>query len=182
MWYVLQVKTGEEKAVRDTLQGTGIPALVPIENRPTRKEGAWTYKEYTLFPSYVFLDVAYNADTYYKVKRIPAVIRFLGDGSGPSPLSYIEAEWIRELGGGGEALQPSLVEKQEDGNYKVVGGVLQKFTPQITEINIRSRKAAVGITICGESKTVQLSAMTAEQEAPGAELDEDGNGDTEPPE
>jgi len=181
MWFVLQVKTGEEKTVRAALREAGIPAFVPEESRPIRKDGAWTQKEYTLFPSYVFLDVSYNAETYYKVKAVPSVIRFLGDGSGPSPLSFLEAEWIRELSGGGEPLQPSVVEKQQDGTYKVVDGILQRFTPQLESVNARNRKATVDITICGEKKTVQLSVVTAGQEATDTEHDEDGGEDTEPP-
>lgn len=181
MWYVLQVKTGDEKAVRAALQKAGIPALVPVEGRPIRKDGAWTCKEYTLFPSYVFLDVSYNAETYYKVKGIPSVIRFLGAGATPSPLSYLEVEWIRELGGGGEPLRPSVVEKQEDGTYKVVDGVLRKFARQIGNVNTRNRKATVDITVCGESKTVQLSVVTAGQEETDTEYDEGGGEDTEPP-
>ena len=53
MWYVIQVKTGEESGIARRLKNQAIRAEVPIENRPIRSGGAWTKKEYILFPGYV---------------------------------------------------------------------------------------------------------------------------------
>ena len=41
-WYVLQVSTGQETGVRDALQGLGIRAAVPREERAIRNGGGWT--------------------------------------------------------------------------------------------------------------------------------------------
>ena len=101
MWYVIQVKTGEENGIARKLKNQAIRAEVPIENRPIRSGGAWTKKEYILFPGYVFLDMDFTARNYYRVKEVPGVIRFLGDSKAPSTLSFLEAEWIRILSGNG---------------------------------------------------------------------------------
>lgn len=53
MWYVLQVKTGDEIKVRDALLAKGVRALVPQESRMIRKDGKWGRRLYTLIPSYV---------------------------------------------------------------------------------------------------------------------------------
>ncbi len=51
MWYVLQVETGQEQSVQQALQAMeNVVALVPRENRLVRKAGAWTQREYILFP------------------------------------------------------------------------------------------------------------------------------------
>ena len=71
MWYVIQVKTGEESGIARRLKNQAIRAEVPIENRPIRSGGAWTKKEYILFPGYVFLDMDFTG------KR--------GSGSDPVP-------------------------------------------------------------------------------------------------
>ena len=42
MWYVIQVKTGEENGIARKLKNQAIRAEVPIENRPIRSGGAWT--------------------------------------------------------------------------------------------------------------------------------------------
>lgn len=159
MWYVLQVSTGQEATVRGELQKMNILALVPMENRLIRKGGGWTHKEYTLFPGYVFVNLEYTAENYYRVKEIPAVIRFLGaSGLAPSQLTYLEAEWVKTLAGiNGQPLQPTKVRELPDGSLKIVEGVLSNFAPRTIQYDKRSRRAKVEITLCGEPRTVQLS-------------------------
>lgn len=159
MWYVLQVNTGQESKVREELQKMKIPALVPKENRLIRKGGGWTHKEYTLFPSYVFLNLEYTAENYYRVKEIPGVIRFLGpSGLAPSRLTYLEAEWIKVLSGiDGQPLQPTKVRELPDGRLKIVEGVLSNFATRTIQYDKRGRRAKVEITVCGEPRTIPLS-------------------------
>ncbi len=163
MWYVIQVKTGGETAIADRVQGQGIYAAVPTENRPIRSGGTWTKREYVLFPGYVFLDMDYNARNYYRIKQMPGVIRFLGGGKCPSRLTYLEAEWIRLLSGNGKPLEPTLVREEEDGSLTVVRGVLESFVNRIIKWDKRSRKAVFEITICGEMKQVQLGIELLEK-------------------
>lgn len=163
MWYVIQVKTGNEVAVMGKLKENNILALVPIESRPIRKGGVWNRQEYVLFPSYVFLNIDFTAENYYKVKNIPNVIRFLGCGSQPSPLSYLEAEWIKTLTGlNGTPLEPTKVKEDENGNVQIVEGVLAGFANKAIKYNKHSHRATFEITICNEVKTVQLGIEVVE--------------------
>lgn len=174
MWYVIQVMTGEEKNVAGKLRDSGIRASVPAENRPIRSGGVWRKKEYILFTGYVFLEMPFNADNYYKVRRIPGVIRFLGDNASPSTLSYLEAEWIRLLSGrNGRPLEPTVVRENGDGKLQIVSGVLASLEHNIVKWDKRSRKAVFEITVCGEKKTAQLG-IALEGEELTAEADGDG--------
>jgi transcriptional antiterminator NusG len=164
VWYVIQVMTGSEDTIALKLKEQGIRALVPKENRLIRSGGSWKRKEYILFSGYVFLDMSYNAENYYKVKNLPGVIKFLGDSRNPSKLSYLEAEWIMLLTGKDNVpIEPTVVKEDGDGNLKVVKGVLEKFENRVIKYDKRNRKATFEITICNEKKEVQLSI----------ELDED---------
>ncbi len=157
MWCVLQVKTGDEMNVKKRLNEMGFVAAVPRENRMQRKGGGWTTKEYTLFPSYVFIELAYTAENYYRIKEIPAVIRFLGSGLHPDTLSYLEAEWIKILTFGGNAIEPTKVRISEDGKTEVTDGVLTAFKNRIKKVDKHKRKATFEITVCGEVKEIELS-------------------------
>ncbi len=164
MWYVIQVMTGKENDIAGKLKEQGIKALVPKENRRIRSGGAWIQKEYVLFTGYVFLDMDYNADNYYRVKGIPGVVRFLGDRGSPSRRSYLEAEWIALLTGRNNApIEPTIVRVQEDGSIQIVEGVLEKFAGRIIRYDKRSRKAVFEITICNEKKEVQMSIMLEDE-------------------
>lgn len=163
MWYVIQVMTGKEDSIARKLKEQGIKALVPKENRMIRSGGSWIQKEYILFSSYVFLDMAYNAGNYYKIKNLPGVIRFLGDSRNPSRLSYLEAEWICLLTGEDNTpIEPTLVKIGDDGSLKAVDGVLERFENRVSKMDKRNRKATFEITICNEKKKVQLSIRLEE--------------------
>lgn len=165
MWYVIQVMTGKEDDIAGELNRQNIRALVPKENRLIRSGGSWQHREYILFTGYIFLNMNYTADNYYKIKNIPGVIRFLGDSRNPSRLSYLEAEWITLLTGEDNApVEPTVVKVQEDGSIKVVKGILEKFENRIIKYDKRSRKATFEITICNEKKEVQLSIRLEEDE------------------
>ena len=156
MWYVLQVKTGDEIKVRDALLAKGVRALVPQESRMIRKDGKWGRRLYTLIPSYIFVDIKFAAEIYYTIRAIPSVIRFVGTGCGePSTLTYLEAEWIRP----------------EDGRPEIVGGVLARFPARIVEYDLRHKRAKVTITLCGEQRELQLSVVREDEEDTGREPD-----------
>ena len=142
MWYVLQVKTGDEIKVRDALLAKGVRALVPQESRMIRKDGKWGRRLYTLIPSYIFVDIKFAAEIYYTIRAIPSVIRFVGTGCGePSTLTYLEAEWIRLL------------------------------AAQVVEYDLRHKRAKVTITLCGEQRELQLSVVREDEEDTGREPD-----------
>ena len=164
MWYVLQVNGGQERSVQTQLQRLDLVALVPKENRLIRSGGSWKHKEYTLFPGYVFVNLEYNAENYYRVKSIPGVIRFLGaSGLSPSRLTHLEAEWIKTLSGiDGQPLDPTRVRELPDGSIQIAGGVLSNFVTRIIHYDKRARRVKVEITLCGEPKTIQLSVEIVE--------------------
>ena len=163
MWYVIQTASGREDDIAKCLKRQGIKALVPKENRLIRNGGLWRRKEYILFAGYVFVEMCYNAENYYKVKNIPGVIRFLGDSRNPSTLSYMEAEWITLLTGrDNKPIEPTVVRICEDGSMKAVNGVLERFENRIVKVDRRNRKATFELTVCGETKEVQLSIVLEE--------------------
>lgn len=162
MWYVLQVRTGCEESVRDKLNETGFHALVPAENKLIRSKGNWNKKKSILFSGYVFIELIYNAENYYRIVSMDNVIKFLGNKNAPSTLTFLEAEWIRILGDNG-ILEPTVVET-ENNELKVLKGVLQKFKSRIKSYDLRQRKAVFEITVCGEMKEITLSIDVVNEE------------------
>lgn len=158
MWYVLQVKTGSETPIGDELHRLGYPSLAPKEMSMRRKGGNWHGHELTLFPGYVFTNLDYTADNYYKVKGISGVIRFLGTGAAPTPLTPQEAEWIKSMSGpASEPVAPTKVQFLEDGRVEILSGVLQNFIGRPIKFDKRQRKALLEITVGGQTKSVKLS-------------------------
>lgn len=86
-WYILQVTTGKETEVKNELLRRGVQAVVPIEKRMIHRGKKWTTKEYVVFVGYVFIKIMHSWSQYYILSGINGVIRLLGGGKHPEPLT-----------------------------------------------------------------------------------------------
>lgn len=145
MIYVLQVMTGKELTVRKLLEQRSITAYVPRERILIRKGGLWSKMIKLLFPSYVFVDIDYCAETFHTINPIEGVIRFLGL---PTPLPEREADIILWLANGGEVIEPSSV--SVDGGKIACGGFLEGHENDIKYLNVRQKKASVEVRFGGK--------------------------------
>ena len=139
-WYVLQVSTGTEPETKTTLEKDGIPALSPMENRLIRSGGRWQQKIYTLFPGYVFIQMDYKPEMY-------------------TFLTEQEALWIEYLGG--RLLEPSIVEPDGGGGYRILAGPLEALEEKIIKIDWHRRRALVSLTIAGHEVRLEFSLAAA---------------------
>ena len=100
-WYVAHTYSGYENKVKTNLEkiienrGLGhlifditIPTEIVIEkNGDVEKE-----VEIKLFPSYVYIKMIMNEESWHAVRNITGVTGFVGPGSRPTPLSDAEVE------------------------------------------------------------------------------------------
>lgn len=162
-WYVIQVKTGKEVLVKETLQAIGYNAAVPQEQRLIRSSGSWTPKLHTLFDGYVFINCEYNDKTYYTIIALPNFIRWVGVGKVQAiPLTAAEAEWIHLLSNGDKPLTPSKAVILPDGSLKVENGILEYITHRITKVDKHARKVSIELDLAGVAKTITLSIDVAD--------------------
>lgn len=159
-WYVLQVKTGTELAVAEALQKRGYWSVVPVENRMIRRNGKWIQEPYIVFTGYVFVYLNYTWAGYYAMSGIKGVVRILGGGKDPTPLSVEESKFILRLT---ELLiAPSVIRFTDDGSYSIVSGFLTEIPDRIVKIDKHAKRASVKITLAGTEKVIKVS-FKAEQ-------------------
>ena len=156
-WYVLYVNTGRELDVMKSLQRKGISALVPLENRVIRSKGKWTTKKYVIFKGYVFVNLEYNWLIYYQISKINGVIRLLGGGKSPEPLSANEVEMLVESTK--IFSEPSTV-RLFDGGYEILNGILLSFKDCIKSLDRHAHRAVIETNIAGKPTKFTLSFMT----------------------
>ncbi len=145
--YVLYVKTGKEDPVKKRLDELGIKALVPKCFKYKRVKGNWKSTLDVIFKSYVFLDIDYSAENYYKIIEIDDVIRFLKSDTKVLSLSHLEKEWISILNK--FASKASKIELKEDG-FKIISGVLENFETKVVKIDKHKRLAHIEINLFNE--------------------------------
>ncbi len=154
-WYVLHVRTGREQDIKRELQRNGYTAAAPIELRTERQGGAWHSRERIVIPGYIFLLAELTDQSYYQIRNIPNVIRFLG-GNHPEALREDEADYISWLASEDGPLVPSQI-LIVGGRAKVLAGPLHGREGTILRISEHQRRAVLAITMAGHTKEISLS-------------------------
>ena len=101
-WYVAHTYTGYENKVKDSIEkiveNRGLGHLiydtkVPVETTVEMTDkGEEKIVETKLFPSYVFVKMTMNDESWHVVRNITGVTGFVGPGSEPTPLTDAEVE------------------------------------------------------------------------------------------
>ena len=103
-WYVAHTYSGYENKVKTSLEkvieNRGLGDLIcdiriPVEIVIEKKGDVEKEVEVKIFPSYVYIKMVMNDDTWHAVRNIQGVTGFVGPGSRPTPLSEDE---VRALG------------------------------------------------------------------------------------
>ena len=89
------------------------------------------------------------------MNNINGIIKILGGGQSPTPLTKSEAEFILKLS---ELLaEPSVLKFKNDNSYEVISGFLADYANDIVKIERRYKKATVKVTVAGEEKEIKVS-------------------------
>ena len=146
-WYVAHTYTGYENKVKDSIEkivenrGLGhliydikVPAVkeqVLDENgKPVLdKNGEEKIVETKLFPSYVFVKMTMNDESWHVVRNITGVTGFVGPGSEPTPLTDAEVEMFQV-----EIITDEFKFNLGD-KVKVISGIFEGYSGTIQEIS-----------------------------------------------
>ena len=156
--YVLHVTTGSELDVVKSLQEHDYDAFVPIEECMERRRGSWHFRDKILIPGYVFVRMVINDTSYYEIKDIPGVIRFLG-AKAPIPIREDEEEKLLSLLDDNKRMEVSRIITSEDGTFRVLEGALIGREKDIIKLDRHRRKAHVKFKLGTETSIVTLSAI-----------------------
>ena len=98
-WYVAHTYSGYESKVKANLEkivenrGLGdkiFDIRIPVETIVEKNGDVEKVVEIKIFPSYVYIKMVMNDDTWHAVRNIQGVTGFVGPGSRPTPLSEDE--------------------------------------------------------------------------------------------
>jgi transcription termination/antitermination protein NusG len=95
-WYAVQTRPRHEKAVAGRLVEEPTCAFLPL----TTSVHLWSDRrkqvQEPLFPGYVFVQCDFGRHQHVPVLRTPGVVRFVGRGLKPQPISPEEIDTVRE--------------------------------------------------------------------------------------
>ena len=166
-WYVAHTYTGYENKVKDSIEkmveNRGLGHLiydvkVPIETSvEVNDKGEEKTVETKLFPSYVFVKMTMNDESWHVVRNITGVTGFVGPGSEPTPLTDAEIEMFNvEVS---EEFKFKIGDKVKvvSGIFEGYSGVLQEISEDKKSVTILASTERRDIPIMVETKDVAIA-------------------------
>jgi transcription termination/antitermination protein NusG len=170
-WYAIQSYSGHENKVQRLIQRrideeSGEPEEKQIQDVmvPTREEvelrnGKRVTVTRKLYPGYVLVKMVYNQRTAHLVNSIQGVIKFLGTGAEPQPLT--DEELAKVLGQEEEApvveaapvVHIPFTHRQV---VEVTEGPFKEFSGTVQDIDHDKGKVKVEVSLFGRPTSIEL--------------------------
>jgi len=172
-WYIVHAYSGMEKAVErnilERVARAGMESkfgriLVPTEEVVEIKNGQRKTAERKLFPSYVFVEMEMDDDTWHLVKHTNKVIGFVGGiKNRPVPISEEEVQKIINQMEQGADSPRHKVEFMVGELVRVKEGPFSDFNASVEEVNYEKSRLRVSVMIFGRSTPVELEFSQVEK-------------------
>lgn len=160
-WYALFVKTGEEEDMRKYLEtllpDINMKILIPKRKLQERRKGKVYEVIKTLLPGYVLVKTEMDVDFYYRLKKMPGLLKILRDESEPLPIPEHEIAVILALTNQGDVIEFSEVYKEGD-RIKVARGPMKGLEGIIESYDHRKKRLKIRLEILGQVKKVDIGA------------------------
>ena len=168
-WYVAHTYSGYENKIKTSLEkvieNRGLGDLIfdiriPVEIVIEKKGDVEKEVEVKLFPSYVYIKMVMNDETWHAVRNIGGVTGFVGPGSRPTPLSDEEVRAIGLEGtetGEAEATRVALAFGVGD-SVKVISGLFEGYPGIVQSISDDNQMVTVLVKRGRRDMPVELEA------------------------
>ncbi|SNX55042.1 antiterminator LoaP [Thermoanaerobacterium sp. RBIITD] len=161
-WYVIYTKTGDEMKVKrfidllfNNFNKKVVKTLIPKRIIMERKGKQRIKKIKYLFPGYVFIKTGMCYDIYYKITKLPYLIKFLKDESEPAEVKEDEIRIILALTNDSDLIGFSTGIKI-GGRIKIIDGPLKGYEGLIEKIDKRKGRVKVRLNVSGNANLVDL--------------------------
>ena len=169
MWYVMQVRSGEEETVKsyiDTLQDqdTYKKVFIPLYEEVRRSRGKNRILFKKMFPGYLFMDTERPEDFFFTLKKIPKFKRILAfrdedDSRLFVPVGKSDEEFLDSIIYDG-MMHVSYIKMKNHRYIEKVVGPLAKYRNHITKLDIPHRRAVVEAEMFGKMRRIRFGLWT----------------------
>jgi transcription antitermination factor NusG len=167
LWYAVSTRSRQEKIAASVLENLAIGYFLPLIN----EERQWSDRKQMialpLFPGYVFVRIARSSELQLRVLKVPGIVNFVGNQSGPLAIPENEIESVRAaiLHGAGCSPHPFL--KTGD-RVRVVRGVLAGLEGTLIRCGERS-KLVISVEMIQRSVSVSVAGSDVKPALPAVQ-------------
>jgi len=171
-WYVIHTLTGQEEKVKthikknfkqENIEDYISEIFIPKEKVSEVKDGKRKISERRFFPGYILVNMELNDKTWYLIKGIPGVTKFIGYGSDPVPVSEKKVDQILKKTEEKTEKPTPKIEFDIGEGVRIKDGPFTNFTGTIDELDPDKWKLRVSVSIFGRSTPVELEYWQVEK-------------------
>jgi len=170
-WYVVHTYSGHENKAKLSLQDRVRQyslqerfgqVLIPTDTVTETVQGKKRSTTRKFFPSYIFVQMDLDQETFHLVKNTPKITGFLG-GTNPQPVKETEIQKISVQMTEGATKAKPRVSYEEHETVRVTEGPFANFTGVVVEVKPEKQKLRVNVSIFGRATPVELDFSQVEK-------------------
>ena len=162
MWYVIQVTTGKEEAMKMLVEremdpGSGGRCFYIKRERIWRRDGQCILHVETMFPGYLVVITSQPKELYWRLKSIPQFTKLLRtENEVFLAVEPDEQEFLENLlnGDSEDIVRLSKVRLDKNGEIKSAEGPLKHYIKKIVKKKLRLRYVMINVALFGKERTV----------------------------
>jgi transcription termination/antitermination protein NusG len=160
LWYAVSTRSRQEKIAASMLENLEVAHFLPL----IEEERQWSDRKQKvalpLFPGYLFVQIARSNELQLRVLKVPGVVNFVGNQSGPLAIPESEIESIRTalFHGFGCSPHPFL---QAGDRVRVVRGALAGIEGTLIRCGVQS-KIVISVEMIQRSVSISVTASDVE--------------------
>lgn len=94
-WYAVSTRSRQEKVSASMLEGFGVPNFLPLTSEKRQWSDRKQLVSVPLFPGYLFVRIPKLRELQLLVLKVPGIVSFIGNHSGPQPIPDAEIDAVR---------------------------------------------------------------------------------------
>ena len=166
MWYVVQVKSGDEHGVKALCEARLLleqeEVFVPMYERKKKMKGNWEICQAILFPGYVFFQTEDVEDLFYRLKDVNRLTKILRTGEDFTPLHESEVAFLSRFGREEHMVEMS-VGYIEGENVVVTSGPMKDWEGKVKKIDRHKKIAVLELEFFGRMTDVTVGLEIVEK-------------------
>lgn len=154
-WFAVWTRSRQEKVAASTLGRLGISYFLPLSSETRQWSDRKQNVELPLFPGYLFVRIPKLSEFQVRVLKVPGIVGFIGNRSGPQTIPEEEIESIRTVVNLGMSCGPCQPLHVGD-RVRVVRGLLTGVEGNLVRFGSQS-KLLISVGIIRQSIAVSVN-------------------------
>lgn len=160
-WYAVWTRSRQEKVAAGMLGVLGVEHYLPLKTEFRKWSDRKQAVEVPLFSGYLFVYISLLKESKLQVLKVPGVVAFVGNQTGPLPIPSKQIEDIQTVLAAGAACSVKPLLKQGD-RVRVCRGALAGVEGRLVRANSESQ-LLISVDMIQQSLAVNVSSEDIER-------------------